>query len=51
MSPTDTVAATFRNGATQVKLAFQPVREGSVALKAIKTGGFSAHAVMVMTEL
>ncbi|EMB4323728.1 fimbrial protein [Pluralibacter gergoviae] len=51
MSPADTIAATFKNGTTQVKLIFQPVREGSVALKAIKTGGFSAHAVMVMTEL
>lgn len=50
LSTTDTTTMTFLEGANNMNLAFQAVRDPAVELKDIPTGAFTANAVLEMTE-
>ncbi|EPR9024891.1 fimbrial protein [Franconibacter daqui] len=50
MKPADIVPLSFVEGANNVSLDFEAVRDPAVAVADIKTGPFTASAVLVMTQ-
>lgn len=50
LSTNDTTTITFLEGSNTMNLAFQAVRDSTVALSDIPTGAFTASAVLKMTE-
>lgn len=50
MSPTDLVTLSYASGNHTLDLEFEAVRDPNMKLADIKTGDFTANAVMIMTE-
>lgn len=50
VSPSDSFTETFTAGVTNIDLEFEAVRDPTMPIKDIATGGFTASAIMVMTE-
>ncbi|KFA84181.1 hypothetical protein NGI13_22305 [Enterobacter asburiae] len=50
MKPTDAELLTFQPGISQLDLEFEALRDPNVVVKDIATGGFTANAVLVMTQ-
>lgn len=50
MSPTDSVTLSYASGNHTLDLEFEAVRDPNMKLADIKTGDFTANAVMIMTE-